>query len=246
MNKTKNRRRRARREALVHQHLERVSRKFLSLHFDVVRSFIGRNAGIYALYRRDRLYYVGLATNLSGRLKTHLRDRHGNSWDRFSIYLTVKDQYIKEIESLVLRITRPTGNKVTGKPVGSRDMLPRVKRAVSEKHKREDRDLFGRDARRLPTAYRAKSAAKNVSILRFLPNGARLRGENKGTKFQASVRKDGRVWYEGKSYGSLSLAAAAAMKRPMNGWWFWKVERSRGNWVRLTEIRKAGTPIYRR
>lgn len=38
------------REALVYQHLERVSRNLLVNHSDVVRKFIGRNSGIYALY----------------------------------------------------------------------------------------------------------------------------------------------------------------------------------------------------
>jgi hypothetical protein len=56
--------RRIRREALVFQHLERVSRKLLEEHPDIVRQFIGRSAGVYALYRKNRLYYVGLATVL--------------------------------------------------------------------------------------------------------------------------------------------------------------------------------------
>jgi hypothetical protein len=40
--------RRLRREALVFQHLERVSRELLVRHPDIVRQFIGRNAGVYA------------------------------------------------------------------------------------------------------------------------------------------------------------------------------------------------------
>ena len=38
---------------------------------------IKRRAGVYALYRKqEKLYYVGLASNLMGRSKAHLRDRH--------------------------------------------------------------------------------------------------------------------------------------------------------------------------
>ena len=33
-------------------------------------------SGIYALYRKERLYYVGLTTNLLGRINQHLKDRH--------------------------------------------------------------------------------------------------------------------------------------------------------------------------
>jgi hypothetical protein len=95
------------REALVYNHLEMVSRDLFEEHPDLVRQFIGRNAGVYALYRKGELYYVGLATGLRGRLKAHAKNRHGNSWDRFSIYLTVKDQHLREIESLLLRIANP-------------------------------------------------------------------------------------------------------------------------------------------
>ena len=70
MGKRATKRRSRRREALVHQHLENISRELLEQHPDVVQDFIGRNTGIYALYRRDRLYYVGLATALRGRLMT--------------------------------------------------------------------------------------------------------------------------------------------------------------------------------
>jgi hypothetical protein len=45
--------RRRKREALVHQHLENVSRDLLERHPELVREFIGRNAGIYALYRKE-------------------------------------------------------------------------------------------------------------------------------------------------------------------------------------------------
>ena len=114
--------RRRRREALVHQHLENASRKLLEKHPDVVRQFIGRNAGIYALYRKNKLYYVGLANALRGRLKAHVKNRHGNSWDRFSIYLTIKDQHLREIEALLLRIANPPGAKQRGRLAQSKDM----------------------------------------------------------------------------------------------------------------------------
>ena len=67
--------RRRRREPLVFQHLENVSRDLLEQHPDVVRQFVGRNAGIYALYRKGKLYYVGLATGLRGRLRAHVMER---------------------------------------------------------------------------------------------------------------------------------------------------------------------------
>jgi hypothetical protein len=61
--------------------------------------------------------------------------------------------------------------------------------------------------------------------------------------FRATARRDGRVRYNGRYYSSLSLAGKAAIKRSVNGWWFWQVERGKGNWARLKKIREAGTPV---
>jgi hypothetical protein len=246
--KRKTRVRRRRREALVHGHLENVSRDLLENHRDIVREFIGRNAGIYALYRKNRLYYVGLATALRGRLKAHGKNKHGQSWDRFSIYLTVKDQHLREIEALMLRIAHPPGAKQRGKLARSRDMRGRIARAIRERQSHEVASLFERRSRHgengddLP---RKPEKRARSELVRLLPMGARLRASYNGTTYNARARPDGRVRYNGTYYSSLTWAAKGAIKRTVNGWWFWKVKRG-GYWVRLTDIRKAGTPVYSR
>lgn len=242
MAKKVKRQRRRKREALVHQHLENVSRDLLEQHPDVVRQFIGRNAGIYALYRKDKLYYVGLATGLRGRLKAHVKNRHRESWDRFSIYLTIRDQHLREIEALLLRIANPPGAKQRGKLAQSKDMRRGIARAIREKQSSAALALFGRET----TPVRNQKPVKGVDsdLMRLLPQGARLRGILRGEIFRARVRRNGKIWFRGKFYKSLSLAASAATKHPTNGWWFWRIERGRKNWVRLNKIRKAGTPIY--
>lgn len=101
--------------SFVCQYLENISRKALENYQDIIRQFVRDRHGIYALYRRTKLYYVGLASNLRSRLHHHLRDRHTQTWDRFSIYLTIADQHLKELETLVLRIADPKGNRQTGK-----------------------------------------------------------------------------------------------------------------------------------
>jgi len=241
MRRRKRRSKRGKREALVHQHLENVSRDLLEEHPDVVKQFIGRNAGIYALYRRDKLYYVGLATGLRGRLKAHIKNRHGGSWDRFSIYLTIKDQHLREIEALLLRIANPIGAKQRGKLAQSRDMRRLIQRAIRVKQHSEVSTLFGRGTSPVGETRNRKG---DETLRRLLPQGARLRGTLKGKVFRARARRSGDVRFNGKIYTSLSHAAFAAIKRPTNGWWFWQIERGRKNWVRLSRIRKAGTPIY--
>lgn len=236
--------RRPRREALVFAHLERVSKDLLLRHPDVVRQFIGRNTGVYALFRKNRLYYVGLAGALRHRLTAHGKNRHGKMWDHFSIYLTIKDQHLREIEALLLRITKPPGAKQSGKLAQSKDMKRQIMKAIRDKHNKEASSLFDSFAH-LKEGSPGKRQGEG-DLMRFLPAGARLRGTNNGKTYRATARRDGRVRYKGRNYSSLSLAAKAAIKRPANGWWFWQIERGKGNWVRLTKIRKAGTPVYTR
>lgn len=61
---------------LVCQHLEGASAKLFEQYADILREYVRGRHGVYALYKEDRLYYVGLAGNLRSRLKQHLRDRH--------------------------------------------------------------------------------------------------------------------------------------------------------------------------
>lgn len=241
MGKRATKRRSRRREALVHQHLENVSRELLEQHPDVVQHFIGRNTGIYALYRRDRLYYVGLATALRGRLRAHLKNRHGGSWDRFSIYLTIKDQHLREIEALLLRIANPKGAKQRGRLSQSKDLKRRIKKAIREKQSSEVSSLFGKKTTPVGNSSRDR---KDDMLRRLFPQGARIRGTHKGKTFYATLRRRGDIRFDGKLYNSLSVAAQTALNRPTNGWWFWQVERGQKNWVRLERIRKAGTPIF--
>src|SRR3989304_219215 len=118
------------RAPLVTQHLEKISRDALEKYQDIVKAFVRGRQGVYALYRGDKLYYVGLATNLRNRLKHHLKDRHGQSWDRFSVYLTIGDSHLRKLEALILRTMGPTGNKQKGKFARSEDLRRRFRRDI--------------------------------------------------------------------------------------------------------------------
>ncbi len=72
-------------------------------------------SGLYVLYKRRSLYYIGLAKDLFWRLHTHTRDKHKNKWDRFAIYRIARVRYLKDIESLLMRVANPPGNAVAGK-----------------------------------------------------------------------------------------------------------------------------------
>jgi hypothetical protein len=51
-----------------------------------LREMMRKYAGIYALYRGKRLYYVGVTKNLHGRIRHHTKDRHAGKWDQFIIF----------------------------------------------------------------------------------------------------------------------------------------------------------------
>ena len=68
----------SRKGQLVSQHLENVSRDALKKYQNIIKNYVRGRHGIYALFKRNRLYYVGLASNLRNRLKHIYRDAiHG-------------------------------------------------------------------------------------------------------------------------------------------------------------------------
>lgn len=227
-----------REKQLVSQYLESISREALEKYQDIVRNYVRDRQGVYALFKRGKLYYVGLAHNLRIRLRAHLRDHHADSWDRFSVYLTIGDTHLKELESLVLRIVKPKGNRQKGTFYKAESL----------------RSRFGSDIRRIQQAEWKSVIGKSIGVEDRVPGDAargkavlaahikgplRLRARFKSRSIAAHVRKDGIIRFEGKKYTSPSLAAAAACKRPTcNGWTFWTYERAPGDWVKLDNLRK--------
>jgi hypothetical protein len=213
---------------LVCQHLENISRDALEKHQKIIKQYVRRRNGVYALYRREKLYYVGLAKNLRSRLKSHLHDRHGSSWDRFSVYLTIGEQHLRELESLILRIVQPEGNKQKGKFPKSEDIRRRFARDVKDRLNYEVALLFG-DKPRKPAPQARGSKLRRMKLVAWF----------KGKKLKAQLLKGGRVRFNGKVYESLSTAAAKACKRrTCNGWTFWKYLRAPGDWVTVDHLRK--------
>jgi predicted GIY-YIG superfamily endonuclease len=115
-------------DSIVFGHLEKVGAKVFDDYSHVITDLIRGHQGIYALYKKDRLYYVGLATNLKSRIKAHIDDKHKNKRSHFSLFIVKQHDHIKELESLVLRIAYPKGNRVKGKLKNSKDLRPLLKR----------------------------------------------------------------------------------------------------------------------
>jgi len=227
---------------LVCRHLERVSGLLLEEYRDLLRQSFRRLKGIYALYKGQRLYYVGLATNLPSRLAQHLRDRHGGKWNNFSVYETSGDKHIRELESLVLRITAPRGNEVKGKLKGSTDLRRHVKAQIRERHESIVSSIFGdaRRQRRAPERARPEQTTHRFPMAGIIGHGwIQLRFTHHGTVHKALLAKNGTITFNGETFTSPSLAARkAAGKKAYNGWKAWKYKNEAGEWRYIDELRK--------
>ncbi|GMU83295.1 MAG: hypothetical protein AMXMBFR47_31650 [Planctomycetota bacterium] len=226
--------------ALVCQFLENISSDVMERFPTLLKAYLRDRNGIYALYRKRRLYYVGLASKMSGRLAQHLKDRHAGKWSYFSVYLTIGDSHIKELESLLLRILRPPGNSQSGKFPRAENLKGRLRGDIKKIQKYEEELLFGGfRARALrPSPVRKIRGKGAVALSELAQRVRRLRGTYNGRVVRATLLASGAIRMNKKRYGSLSEAARAAVRGPANGWDFWRFERAPGEWVRVRVLRR--------
>ena len=230
----------ARQTPLVCQHLENISRQALEKYQHIIKQYVRHRHGVYALYRRNKLYYVGFASNLRTRLGHHLKDRHGQSWDRFSIYLTIGDSHMREIESLLLRIVQPRGNKQKGRLPKSEDLRRKFRRDIKRSWLLEIQELLGTIAKHPAPKKKMVRTDGRRPVLAQYPNfPTTLRTRYKGKTLFAYVRKTGLIFFAKKHFTSPSLAGSHIVGgRACNGWKFWQYQRAPGDWVLLDELRK--------
>jgi hypothetical protein len=224
---------------LIGQHLEHIPRKALEQYPAILRDFVRGRNGIYVLYSRDHLYYVGLAKNLHSRLKQHLRDKHGESWDSLSVYFTVGNVPLREFEALLLRVASPKGNTQKGRFLRSVDLISSFNRTVREFFRTEGDALTGR-TRPETVSFQEELEGRKPSLSGYQIVRKNLRWTYKGKVFKARVLKDGKILFAGKRFNSPSRAATHITKRAMNGWVAWSFERAPGDWIKIDWLRKKG------
>lgn len=232
----------SKRAPLVCQHLEHLNRAVLERYQRIIRNYVRNREGVYALYRRGKLYYVGLASDLQWRLKHHLRDRHSASWDSFSVYLTIGDKHLKELESLLLRVIqpKPEGNHQSGRFANSENLRRRFRKDIKELQGQELELLIGgKGGARTKVRVLVNERANGVELAKYIDGraGIQLRAVYKGKTLKARVRRDGKIRFNRQLYKSPSAAGVAAVGHACNGWQFWKFQRAPGDWVRLRKLR---------
>ena len=235
---------------LVCEYLENISRKALEEYPEIIQKYVRRRNGIYALYHRNKLYYVGLATNLRSRLSHHLRDRHAESWDSFSVYLTVNDCHLRELETLILRIIERTGNRMRGRFGNAQDIKRQFRQDFKRAQNNEMNDIFGPrcSASQEIKSKEHKRKGTEAVLAPFARKRFHIRMRYKGKNYIAYVRHNGSIVFaaesaeaerfKGKIFLSPSAAAKAITKTEMNGWTCWKYKSPSGEWLPLTKLRK--------
>jgi hypothetical protein len=74
------------------------------------------------------------------------------SWDRFSVYLTIGDEHMKGLESLLPRIIDPPGNSISGEFAKSENPKRRFVGDIKRKQNEEPGKLLGSSPLCLPCA----------------------------------------------------------------------------------------------
>ena len=127
---------------LFSRKLEKISREIFERYSKALSELVGSSHGVYALYDENELYYVGKTSDLKRRILQHLKDRHYAQWTHFSLFLTKKSAYINDIESVIISISNPKGNKA--KPKGSVDaqLKKELKSFVKKTTNRRDKQAI--------------------------------------------------------------------------------------------------------
>lgn len=230
---------------LVLGYVERISSSVFSDFPRELTDLVGATHGVYALYKGDRLYYVGLATNLRNRIKGHLGDRHKGKWDRFSLYLVRKADHVRELESLILRVADPTGNATRGRLPRAEDLLTALDVNIRDVQEKQRRKLLGTKrpspAMNRKVGRRQPSPTREPALAPYVTKRFKIRMEHEGRRIEARVRSDGTINYHGATYTSPSIAGARARgRKTLNGWKAWKYRNEQGEWVYIDELRRKG------
>lgn len=146
---------------------------------------------------------------------------------------------MKELESLLIRITTPPGNRVKGKFISSQGL----RKELYEKMKEVDTDkiagLMGGYVEKKWQKAKAQKVGGTKSLAGLFNKRVKLKGTYKGKKFLVTLRKDGQISYKKTLYPSpTSVAKVVTGRKTISGWHFWHYKNEKNQWVRLVKLKK--------
>ncbi len=228
-------------KSLIAGYLEHISSKVFDQYHNEIASLVAKQHGVYALYKRDRLYYVGLAKDLRNRVKYHLKDKHAKKWDTFSLFLIHRTEHLKELEALLIHIAEPKGNLQKGKFAVINNLKETLKSLIEARNKTQMDNILGTVKKKKPLRVKQLTAPhkapKGLVLHNLLSPSAEIRANYKGKEYSATIDDQGKIVLNGTVYNSLSAAGVAVIDRStVNGWTFWKYQNPKGKWVVLKEL----------
>lgn len=222
----------SKKSGIIKESLENVSRNLFKDHMEIITELISGSSGIYALYDGNELYYVGRATELKQRVKHHLKDRHDAQWTHFSLYLVKRSDHIGDIESLLIRVAAPVGNRAKPKGRDSRELRSKLRKLIRQKHKRELAELIPGRKRILKN-----EKPERKSLFGLVEKRTPIYRMYKGKEYKAVLTPHGYIIYKGKKYDSPTSAAIQVIDSgSVNGWWFWRIKNNNDEWVSLRDF----------
>ena len=225
---------------LVISRIEGISKNVLRNYHKEITKLIGNSPGVYALYDGDSLYYVGKSVDLKRRVIQHLKDRHFASWTHFSLYIITRTDFVDEIESLLIRIANPKGNRAVPEGKATHTMLDKLKLLIKKKQKREFEEMFRKN--RKESKVTKHVSFRNKRTLRGLVSKpTTLFKTYKGREYKAILEPNGVIRLGNKNFATPTAAAKTIIRRPtgtVDGWRFWYLKDSNGEWLRLSDYKK--------
>ncbi|HET6273082.1 MAG TPA: hypothetical protein VFG32_08875 [Bacteroidota bacterium] len=228
---------------LVTSNLERISSKVFDEYHDEITQLVGRRHGVYSLYKRERLYYVGLAKDLRSRLDGHLKDKHASKWDSFSLYLIRNVNYLRELESLIIHVADPKANIHKGRFARSTNLRSTLEELMEERDRAKRAEILAghsrkKKKRRRRRSRQRKTSGRRANLAGLLSSGTELRARYRKKEYVASVDGTGRISIDDKTFSSPSAAGSFVRNgKATDGWMFWTYKNEVSKWVKIDELR---------
>jgi hypothetical protein len=155
-----------------------------------------------------------------------------------------KTDHIREVESLLVRIADPEGNKQRGKLRKSKNLERSLDAAIKNKQKEKRKKIFGKHkgkAKRKKTKKKVRKTkvVKERPLRGVFPGGKVIYAKYKGNIYKAWVKRNGGIRFKGQIHDTPTGAAKEIIEKgAVNGWNFWKYKDGAGNLIKLRTLRK--------
>src|SRR6266581_6078122 len=129
----------------------------------------------------------------------------------FSLYLVRREEHIHEMESLLVRIANPKGNRVVPKGKSRGALMKGLHRLIRQRQSEELAELLGSK----PRGKRSRRSGKSrhpVTLVGLVSKRTKLYKQYKGREYFATLTHKGVIRFKGKRYTSPSGAAGAVLK----------------------------------